>query len=75
MKVLNKSQIKIEGLMAYKEIADRLGRSIVWVRMAVGKLRIKPARVINRLRYFNEDQVNRLADHLDSLDGRNLSKK
>jgi len=73
--VLKKAEVKIEGLMPYTEIGTKLGRSVVWVRMAVGKLKMKPTRIINRLRYFSEDQVNRLADHLDSLDGKNRSKK
>ena len=72
---LKKSEIKILGLLGYKELSSKLGRSVVWVRMAVGKLRLKPARVINRARYFNEDQFNTLAEHLDSMDGRNRSKK
>ena len=62
---LRKSEIKIEGLMGYTEIAHKLGRSVVWVRMAVSRLRIKPTRIIHRARYFDQEIVNRLADFLD----------
>lgn len=70
--VLKKSEIKIEGLMGYNEVATKLSRSIPWVRMAVSRLKIKPTRIINKARYFNEDIVNRLSDFIE--DG-GLSKK
>lgn len=65
MDVLKKAEVRIEGLMGYSDISKKLGRSIVWVRMAVSKLKIKPTRVITRLRYFDENTVNRLADYLE----------
>lgn len=70
LSVLRKAEVKVEGLMNYKEVADKLQRSIVWVRMAVSKLRIKPTRVINRARYFDEEILNRLADHLEEVSER-----
>ncbi len=65
MDVLKKAEISIEGLMNYSEMAKKLGRSVVWARMVVSKLRIKPTRIITRVRYFDEAIVNRLADYLE----------
>ena len=65
MDVLKKAEVQIEGLMNYSEMAKKLGRSVVWARMVVSKLRIKPTRLISRVRYFDETIVNRLADYLE----------
>ena len=65
MEVLKKAEVRIEGLMNYSEISKKLGRSVIWARMVVSKLRIKPTRIISRVRYFDEAVVNRLADYLE----------
>lgn len=63
--VLQKSEIEIEGLKAYREIAEKLCRSHEWVRRAVNELKIKPKKVINRVKYFNEDIIDILSNHID----------
>lgn len=65
LKTLKDAEIKIEGLLSYSDLAKKLTRSVVWVRMAVGKLKIKQKRTINRLKYFDELALNALAEHLD----------
>ena len=75
MDVLKKAEISIEGLMNYSEMAKKLGRSVVWARMVVSKLRIKPTRIISRVRYFDETIVNRLADYLEEGGLRDEKKK
>lgn len=67
LKSLQKAEVKIEGLMGYGELAHKLGRSIVWCRMAVGKLKLKPKRVISKAKYFDDTVLNRLADYLDEV--------
>jgi len=68
LKVLVKSEIKIKGLLGYPELSAKLSRSIVWVRVHINKLKIKPRQIINRAKYFNEEDLNRLSDHLEGLD-------
>jgi hypothetical protein len=68
MAILRKSEIKIEGLMSYPEIATKLNHSIDWVRRAVSNLKIKPTRQIARVKYFNNDCLNLLSEHLDTVE-------
>lgn len=67
MNILRKSEIKVEGLLTYSEMATKLMRSIVWVRLAVNNLKIRPARMIKRQKYFSEDALNLLSDHLEEV--------
>jgi hypothetical protein len=64
--ILTKSEIKIEGLVNYVEIASKLVRSVLWVRIAINKLKIKPTRIIKRTKYFKDDCINVLADYIDT---------
>ena len=70
MDVLKKSEIESQGLLSYADLARKIGRSVIWVRIAVGKLKLKPKKVINRLKYFDESTLNRLMDHLDDFQRR-----
>lgn len=65
LEVIKKSEIKLEGLLNYKDLAEKVGRSMIWCRKAVAELRIKHKRVINRVRYFDGDVANRLIDFLE----------
>lgn len=62
---LKKAEIKIEGLINYNDISQKVGRSVVWVRVACSRLRIKPKRLIHRIKYFDNEVINRLADFMD----------
>lgn len=66
LKVLRKSEIKIEGLLSYPELATKLDRSVVWVRTAISNLKIKHKRLLDRAKYFDPDVANILADHLEA---------
>ena len=57
---LAKSEIKLQGLVSYKDLAAEVGRSVKWCRHKIGELKIKHAREIRKVRYFNEDIVDRL---------------
>lgn len=70
LNVLRKSEVKIEGLMNYPEMATKLCRSVNYVRVAVNNLNIKPNRIINRVKYFDDDALSRLADHLEVVTDR-----
>lgn len=62
---LKGAEIKIEGLVSYMEIAQRVSRSVVWVKQTVNKLGLKHRRVIDRRKYFDEQIVNTLVDHIE----------
>lgn len=59
---LKASEIKIQGLVGFNEIATRMGKSLVWAREAIKELKIKPVRVINRRKYYDESILNILTD-------------
>lgn len=65
LNILRKSEIKIEGLLTYPELAIKLQRSIYWVRTAVSSLKMKPARTIGRAKYFSNDHLNILSNYLE----------
>jgi len=65
LKILRKSAIKIEGLLSYAELATKCERSVIWVRKAVANLKIKHARTLSSVKYFDPDVANRLAEHID----------
>lgn len=65
LKILRKSEIKVEGLVNYEELAIPLNRGTDWVMRALKQLNIKPARTIDRKKYFQKDVINILTDHLE----------
>jgi len=65
LKILRKSEIKIEGLLSYPEMAQKLDRSVVWVRKAVKDLSIKHKRTVERAKYFEPHVLNQLSELLE----------
>ena len=65
LSILKKAEIQIEGLIGYSDIARKVGRSVVWCRIEINKLKIKPDRIIGMQRYFKNDIVNILADRIE----------
>jgi hypothetical protein len=61
--ILRRSEIKIEGLLTYAELAVKLMRSVIWTRRAVNKLKLKQKRTIGRMKYFDPAVLNILLDH------------
>lgn len=51
---------KMEGLVSYHELATKVGRSENWLRVAVSKMKIQPARVEKGVKYFDVGIVDRL---------------
>jgi hypothetical protein len=66
---LQKSEVKIEGLMGYNDLSQKLGRSVIWIRKMVSELKIKHVRVIKKAKYFDENALNRLTDKAEGIDG------
>jgi hypothetical protein len=66
LEMLRSAEVKIEGLMTYPEMALKLGKSVVWVRHAVGVFKLKPEREIGRLRYFNQETLARLSEYVNN---------
>lgn len=65
IKELEKAEIKIEGLISYKEICQRLARSINWVRQAIKALKIRHVKVIEKRKYFDAGVIDVMADYAD----------
>jgi len=63
--ILRKSEVSIEGLTTYSEMATKLFRSTQWCRQAISNLKIKPARTIGRVKYFDKVTIDILIDHAD----------
>jgi len=66
--ILQKSEVKAEGLLSYIQIADKTQRSMIWVKKKFAELKIKEERTIGRVKYFKEDVVNRLIDIIENKD-------
>lgn len=65
LSMLRQSEIKVEGLMGYTEMANKVGRSVYWCRLKVAEHNIKHKRTINRVKYFDDDAVNRLMEVIE----------
>lgn len=63
-KELGEASIKLEGLLNYSDVSDKVGRSMAWVKAQMVKLRIKPKRLYQRKAYFDSGVVERLLDEL-----------
>jgi hypothetical protein len=75
IKELENNEIKISGLMGYNELARKIGRSLIWTRVAISKLKIKHERLIKRQKFFREETLDRLMDYLDTVNDQRKSKK
>ena len=65
IKILKKSSIKIEGLISYSELATKVERSTIWAKKAIANLGIKPVRTVDRIKYFEPDVADKLADLIE----------
>lgn len=70
LEVLNKASAKLDGLLNYKQLAEKVGRSVEWTRRAVSSLNIKHVHLYNHSKYFSGATINRLMDHLDTKNGK-----
>lgn len=65
LQILQKSEIKLDGLMTYPDMAVKLMKSISWVRNTANVLKVKPKRTIKSVKYFDPDALARITEHLD----------
>jgi len=65
--ILRKSEVKIEGLLTYQELAIKLMKSVQWVRHSVANLKIKHNRIINKIKFFDSSVYDQLSEHLTYL--------
>ena len=65
LEILKKSAVKIEGLLSYPELAQKVDRSVVWVRKAVSDLNIKHKQIVDRAKYFDPQVADQLSELLD----------
>lgn len=75
LNILRKSEVKIEGLMTYPELATKLQKSIDWIRRAANNLKLKPKRTIGRQAYFDQTALNILAGHVDATQTRDKPRR
>jgi len=63
--LLKNSEKELKGLMSYSEIAEKLGKSVIWTKKTVLKLKIKHNTIIDQKKYFLKEIVDRLIDYQD----------
>lgn len=76
IKELKTAEIKYSGLLTYSDVARKVGRSELWVKLAMKKLKLKPVKKFERRYYFGGEAVDIILNWLD--DGgviKNKSKK
>lgn len=61
------AEIEMEGLLPYSTIAQRLNRSVNWLRITANILKLKPKKIIKRVKYFEPNVIDVLSNYLDSL--------
>lgn len=64
-KELGAASIKLDGLLSYEEIAGKVVRSPLWVKLTCKKLGIKAKRKYERRYYFDAGVVDTLLDFQD----------
>lgn len=68
IEILKKAEVKADGLLSYKDLADKTSRSMIWVKKKVAEMKMKESRKIGRVKYFKEDVLNRLVDVIEGND-------
>lgn len=72
---LEAAEIKIDGLVSYRDISTKLARSVVWVRKKVAAMGIKEARTIKQRKYFEEGIIDVIADRMDDDAGKEENRR
>lgn len=66
LKILKKSAVKIDGLLSMPEMAQKLDRSVQWVRMGIKNLNIKHKASSDRAKYFEPQVLDQLTELLEN---------
>jgi len=75
LEILKKSAVKIEGLLSYVELAQKLEKSVSWVRAAVLNLKIKPKKILKKVKYFDPEVLDQLAELVENTEGPGRPRK
>ena len=62
---LKKAEIKIDGLVSYKDISIKLACSVSKVQVDIREMKVKPLRYVDNRAYFDEGIIDLLADYQD----------
>lgn len=65
IKELKAAEIKYAGLLTFSDIARKVGRSEVWVKLTLKKLKLKPVKRFERRHYFGGEAVDVVLNWLD----------
>jgi hypothetical protein len=65
--VLESVHIKLDGLLSYKELARRLGRSIAWVSKNIKILKIPAKKIYKTRKYFEESALEILSEKVEEF--------
>jgi hypothetical protein len=60
---------ELGGLVSYRDIAAKLGRSLIWCKNVVSELKIKHKTIQDRAKLFEGDVIDVLADYIDTKGG------
>lgn len=60
--IVSEGVLKSQGLLSYSEIADKLSRSVMWVRKRIWDRRLKHKKVYKRKKYFDKNIIDILID-------------
>jgi hypothetical protein len=65
LKILRKSEVEAAGLLTFSALATKLEMSISWVQHTIKNLGLKEERRLDRVKYFDEFTLNKLADYIE----------
>ncbi len=65
IKSLKIAEIRFEGLVSYSDLARKVNRSELWVKLALKQLRLKPVRRFERRFYFSQESMDVLLNYID----------
>ena len=62
--ILQGAELKLEGLVDRREMANRLAKSPSWVALALLKLKVKPVKYLKKVAYYNKTTIDILQDFI-----------
>ena len=69
--ILQGAELKLEGLVDRREVANRLAKSPSWVALACARLKIKPSRYVKKVAFYDKSIIDILQDFI--MNGGNVS--
>jgi len=75
LSLLRTSETETSGLYNYKQISEQTGRSTKRISNIANKLKIKPAKILDRQKYFNKQQTTKIKDYIENQTGNPWKRK